>query len=133
MAQSGSRDPWDETWDPNEPMFDGWPLRYSPYHYRPTPWICALFVALFALATRTCPPSRYWGKNKRFLTQRRGAVLHLVLGIRHRLWWILAMTVCCGAGETIGWGGRLWSSNAPFERTPFMMQCVIQHLLAASH
>ncbi|KAH7096280.1 RTA1 like protein-domain-containing protein [Auriculariales sp. MPI-PUGE-AT-0066] len=95
---------------PGEPLYDGVPVRLSIYHYRPTPWICGLFVTLFALAT----------------------IIHLALGIRHRLWWILAATVLCGTGETIGWGARLWSAYTLFNRTPFMMHLSPTFLVAAN-
>jgi len=48
--------------------------------------------------------------------------IHTAQAVRHRLWWLLATTVLCGLGETIGWGGRLWSSEDLWNRTPFMIQ-----------
>ncbi|KAI0692783.1 RTA1-domain-containing protein [Cytidiella melzeri] len=72
----------------------------SPYHYVPTEWICALFIALFALS----------------------GLLHLGQGIYTRLWFMLPTAVLANISEVIGWGGRLWSSKNPTLLDPFLMQ-----------
>lgn len=52
-------------------------------------------------------------------------VVHAVQAIQFRLWLLLPTAVVCGILEIIGWGGRLWSSQNPYLRTPFLMQCVL--------
>ncbi|KZV91661.1 RTA1-domain-containing protein [Exidia glandulosa HHB12029] len=74
--------------------------QYSPYHYIPTQWVCALFVALFALST----------------------IIHVGQAIRYRLWWLLCTAVFCGLGEIIGWAARLSSSIDVFQRLSFLIQ-----------
>ncbi|KIJ55224.1 hypothetical protein M422DRAFT_100481, partial [Sphaerobolus stellatus SS14] len=72
-----------------------------PYHYIPTEWICALFVALFSIT----------------------AIIHLIQGaFLFRLWWTLPTVVLAGIGEVVGWSARLWSSQNPVDKTPFLMQ-----------
>lgn len=51
-------------------------------------------------------------------------VLHVGQAIYFRLWYLLPTIVLAGAGEILGWSGRLWSSiNIPNE-IPFLMQYV---------
>ncbi|KAH9945094.1 RTA1-domain-containing protein [Epithele typhae] len=75
----------------------------SPFYgYWPTQYVCFIYVALFGLAT----------------------LLHLGQAIRYRTWWLLPTAVLAGVGETIGWGGRLWSSYQPLVQNPFLIQIV---------
>ncbi|KZO95039.1 RTA1-domain-containing protein [Calocera viscosa TUFC12733] len=77
-------------------------LNFSPYGYTPTLYICGIYVALFYLST----------------------FLHCVQAARSRLWWLFPTIVAGGAGEVIGWAGRLWSNSDVDNLNPFMMQCV---------
>ncbi|KAH9057079.1 RTA1-like protein [Lactarius deliciosus] len=70
------------------------------YNYIPTEWVCILFVALFAIST----------------------TLHIVQAVRYRLWWLFLTAVLSGITEILGWSGRLWSSQNPLLRTPFLIQ-----------
>ncbi|KZO95044.1 RTA1-domain-containing protein [Calocera viscosa TUFC12733] len=72
----------------------------SPYGYIPTLYVCGIYVALFGLAT----------------------LLHTVLAVRFRLWWMFPTLVAGGLCETIGWAARVWSSQAPDSLHPFIMQ-----------
>ncbi|KAJ3482333.1 hypothetical protein NLI96_g7048 [Meripilus lineatus] len=72
----------------------------NPYHYVPTLWICALFVALFGLST----------------------LIHFGQAFRFRMWWLIPTACIAGITEVIGWSGRLWSSKNPTNITPFMIQ-----------
>ncbi|KAH8108532.1 RTA1-domain-containing protein [Phellopilus nigrolimitatus] len=72
------------------------------YGYIPTEWICITFVSLFGIST----------------------FLHLVEAIYFRIWWLLPTVILAGIGETIGWSGRLWSSQT-FDgnaSVPYLMQ-----------
>ncbi|KAF9260772.1 RTA1-domain-containing protein [Marasmius fiardii PR-910] len=72
----------------------------SPYGYRPTLWICILYVALFSTSLG----------------------IHFQQMISSR-YWFLAPTVILGAFlEILGWIGRLWSNQNLWGRDPFMMQ-----------
>ena len=51
--------------------------------------------------------------------------MHAVQATHFRLWWLFPTAVVCGAAETIGWSGRLWSSQRPYLRLPFLMQYVL--------
>lgn len=51
--------------------------------------------------------------------------VHVVQATRFRLWWLFPTAVICGVTETIGWSGRLWSSQRPYLRLPFLMQYVL--------
>lgn len=73
---------------------------FNPYHYIPTLWICALFIALFGLST----------------------LIHFTQAIYFRMWWLIPTACIAGITEIIGWSGRLWSSNDPFNITPFLIQ-----------
>jgi len=72
----------------------------SAYHYRPTEYVCILFVTLFALST----------------------IAHLGQALRSRRWFLIATLVLGGVGEIVGWSARLWSSINILNPTPFTMQ-----------
>ncbi|KZV75700.1 RTA1-like protein [Peniophora sp. CONT] len=72
----------------------------SPYGYRPTEWICILFVVLYSVTT----------------------ILHIGQATRYRLWWLFPTAVLAGVTEIIGWSGRLWSSISPVLLDPYLMQ-----------
>ncbi|KAI0348093.1 RTA1-domain-containing protein [Trametopsis cervina] len=74
----------------------------SPYSYIPTKSVCITFVVLFGLST----------------------LLHALQLLHSRLWWLLPTAFLSGAGEVVGWSGRLWSSIDVPAQTPFMMQVV---------
>ncbi|KAJ7769969.1 RTA1 like protein [Mycena metata] len=80
-------------------------LRFSPYGYTPTEYVCAIFVALFAFST----------------------LLHVGQATRYRLWWLFPTAILAGLLESVGWGGRLWSSTAPqrFEAYEIQIVCTI--------
>ncbi|KAG8954528.1 hypothetical protein FRC03_011468 [Tulasnella sp. 419] len=80
------------------PTFD--PALDSPYNYVPTTWVCALFIALFSLT----------------------GIGHLGEAIYYKMWWLIPTMVACALCETIGWAGRLWSSQNPDAFDPFLMQ-----------
>ncbi|KAJ7676958.1 RTA1 like protein-domain-containing protein [Mycena polygramma] len=77
-------------------------LRFSPYGYTPTEYVCIIFVVLFALST----------------------FVHAGQAIRYRMWWLFPSAVLAGALETLGWGGRLWSSTDPQIFKAYEMQIV---------
>jgi len=77
-------------------------ISIGPYHYVPTEWICALFVALYSIST----------------------LLHLGQSIKYRLWWLLPTVVLAGAVEVMGWSARLWSSKNPKLLEPYEIQLV---------
>lgn len=78
------------------------PSEASPYGYVPTEGICITFIVLFGLST----------------------LLHFIAAVRYRLWWLIPTACLMGAGEVIGWVGRLWSSRNVMAHTPFTMQIV---------
>ncbi|KAM5536234.1 hypothetical protein V8D89_010133 [Ganoderma adspersum] len=85
------------------PEYDASGNLISPFYgYMPTQWVCYIFSVLFVLAT----------------------VIHFGQAIRYRAWWLLPTVVLAGIGETIGWGGRLWSSFQPLAQNPYMIQIV---------
>ncbi|KFZ01418.1 hypothetical protein V500_00771 [Pseudogymnoascus sp. VKM F-4518 (FW-2643)] len=48
-------------------------------------------------------------------------LLHAFTSARYRTWWQLIFAI--GAlGEVIGWAGRTWSSECPYQTTPFLIQ-----------
>lgn len=48
-------------------------------------------------------------------------ILHTFTSIRSRIWWQTVFAV--GAlTEVIGWAGRTWSSECPYESNPFLIQ-----------
>ncbi|KAF7350552.1 RTA1-domain-containing protein [Mycena sanguinolenta] len=77
-------------------------FRDSPYGYTPTEYVCIIFVALFGLST----------------------VIHVGQSIRYRVWWVFPTVILCGALETVGWGGRLWSALQPVLFEPYEIQIV---------
>ncbi|KAG9027896.1 hypothetical protein FRB95_007094 [Tulasnella sp. JGI-2019a] len=72
----------------------------SPFGFRPTLWVCILFVCLFALT----------------------GTAHLAQTIRYRTWWWIPTLVTCGFVEVIGWAGRLWGHSDPWTMNPYLMQ-----------
>ena len=92
------------------------------YGYAPTEWVCALFVALYALSACMWSPiplnygPRNWSSTG----------IHLGQAVRYRMWWLIPTAVLAGLGEVLGWSGRLWSSrNLPLN-TPFLIQWAIR-------
>ncbi|CCM06469.1 uncharacterized protein FIBRA_08734 [Fibroporia radiculosa] len=77
-------------------------FRVNPYGYVPTEWICAFFVALFSVST----------------------LIHAFQVVYTRLWWLFPMACVAGILEIIGWSGRLWSSQNPLAKEPYLMQIV---------
>jgi hypothetical protein len=71
----------------------------SPYSYRPSLAAGVVFVICFFLS----------------------ASAHAIQSFRAKRWWQLTFTVGAVA-ELIGWGGRTWSSQCPYQSTPFLMQ-----------
>src|SRR5579863_10171138 len=59
-------------------------------------------------------------------------VVHAVQAFYFRLWWLFPTAVLCGIIEVIGWSGRFWSSQSPYENTPFLIQCVLVVCFVAS-
>lgn len=78
------------------------PVSVGPYHYVPTEWICALFVALYSIST----------------------VIHLGQALKYKLWWMIPTATFAGILEILGWSARLWSSRNPKLLTPYEMQIV---------
>jgi hypothetical protein len=72
----------------------------SPYNYVPTEYVCAIFIALYALST----------------------LIHIGQMFRYRLWWLLPTVVLAGVAEVLGWSARLWSSKNPLLNNPFLIQ-----------
>lgn len=91
-----------------------------PFNYVPSLAAGIVFVALFSIVTGTCS---YALPYDGYLTHRPTAV-HLGQAIRGRAWWLFPTVITGGAGEIIGWAGRLWGSQEPFSRDPFLMQWV---------
>ncbi|KAF8919312.1 RTA1-domain-containing protein [Mucidula mucida] len=71
--------------------------------YVPSRGISYLFVVLFTISTRYCPPGQ---------------------GLYARMWWTIPTFLLAGALEILGWSERLWSSFAPSLDTPYMIQIV---------
>ncbi|KAJ7850858.1 RTA1 like protein-domain-containing protein [Mycena leptocephala] len=80
-------------------------LGFSPYGYTPTEYVCILFVALFGFST----------------------LLHIGQAIHYRMWWLFLSAILAGILETVGWGGRLWSSKSPqiFEAYEIQIVCTV--------
>ncbi|KAF4617560.1 hypothetical protein D9613_006420 [Agrocybe pediades] len=74
--------------------------QFSPYHYLPTRAIAIVMILLFGVAT----------------------AIHLGQALKYRMYWLIPTVGLCGAGELIGWAGRLWSSIDPISRHPFEIQ-----------
>lgn len=49
-------------------------------------------------------------------------VLHSLVAVRYRIWWLIPTACLAGGGEIVGWAGRLWSSENVTAHTPFTMQ-----------
>lgn len=49
-------------------------------------------------------------------------VLHFLVAVRYRIWWLVPTACLAGGGEVVGWAGRLWSSENVTAHTPFTMQ-----------
>ncbi|KAJ7823783.1 RTA1 like protein-domain-containing protein [Mycena olivaceomarginata] len=77
-------------------------LRFSPYGYTPTEYVCIIYVVLFACSTLT----------------------HVGQAIHHRMWWLFPSAILAGILETVGWGGRLWSATQPNVFEPYEIQIV---------
>ncbi|KAJ5817243.1 hypothetical protein N7447_009476 [Penicillium robsamsonii] len=72
---------------------------YPSYGYRPTKAVGIAFCALFGLSM----------------------ALHIAQFCWKRTWWCSVFAIGCLA-ELIGWAGRTWSSECPYNYTAFMMQ-----------
>jgi len=70
------------------------------YGYFPSKGVAITFVALYGLST----------------------LCHIAQATYYRIYWLFATVILCGAMETTGWTGRLWSSISPFLKTPFQIQ-----------
>ncbi|KAF7362851.1 RTA1 like protein [Mycena venus] len=77
-------------------------LRFSPYGYTPTEYVCIIYVVLFAFST----------------------LLHAGQAVNYRMWWLFPSAILAGALETVGWGGRLWSATKPNLFKPYEIQIV---------
>jgi hypothetical protein len=49
------------------------------------------------------------------------AIFHFIEGYRARRWWQFVFTFG-GVAEALGWSARIWSSQCPYQMTPFLMQ-----------
>ncbi|KAI0721809.1 RTA1 like protein-domain-containing protein [Fomitopsis betulina] len=74
----------------------------NPYGYVPTEWICILFIVLFFIST----------------------LVHAGQAVKYRLWWLLLTPCLAGILEVVGWIGRAWSSQSPYEKTPYLIQII---------
>ncbi|CAL1716726.1 unnamed protein product [Somion occarium] len=72
------------------------------YHYLVSKPACIFYLVAFGIST----------------------ALHFGQSVWYRMWWLIPTVVLCGAGELIGWGGRLWSAISPLENNPFLIQIV---------
>lgn len=72
----------------------------SPYGYVPTEYVCTIFVGLYGLST----------------------LVHIGQSSRYQMWWLFPTAVLAGLGEVLGWTARLWSSQNPSLRNPFLIQ-----------
>ncbi|KAJ7641551.1 RTA1-like protein [Roridomyces roridus] len=72
------------------------------YGYVPHEYVAIIFISLFGIST----------------------IVHVGQVIYYRMWWLLFTACLCGAGELVGWSGRLWSSLTPDQAltNPYMMQ-----------
>lgn len=77
---------------------DVWDL--SPYHYIPTEWVCIVFIALFSVTTAS----------------------YFVTALWYRIWFLLPTAFLAGAGEILGWAGRLWSNRNINNNNAFLTQ-----------
>ncbi|CUA68546.1 putative protein C17G6,02c [Schizosaccharomyces pombe 972h-] [Rhizoctonia solani] len=72
----------------------------NPFNYVPTGWICILFIILFSLTT----------------------VAHTLQAVWLKVWYMLPTLALCGLVEILGWAGRYWGHENPYNRNPFLMQ-----------
>ncbi|KAF5646365.1 RSB1 [Fusarium sp. NRRL 52700] len=72
---------------------------HTSYGYVPSKAAGIVFCALFGLTT----------------------IVHIIQLGRSRIWWC-AVFVIGGLVEIIGWAGRAWSSQCPYNSTAFLMQ-----------
>lgn len=72
------------------------------YDYHPSLAAAAIFVVLFAIST----------------------VFHCIQSIQKRAWFMTPFIIG-GFFETIGYIGRILSSDDPYARTPFIMQTLL--------
>ncbi|TCD71037.1 hypothetical protein EIP91_000536 [Steccherinum ochraceum] len=77
-------------------------LKSPSYGYLVSKGTAMAFVVLFSITT----------------------LVHLVEAIYFRMWWLLPTVGLAGAGEVLGWSGRLWSSYSPLLQDPYLMQIV---------
>ncbi|KZP31384.1 RTA1-like protein [Athelia psychrophila] len=75
-------------------------IESSLYHYTPTEYVCVLFVSLFGLST----------------------LIHAGQMVRYRMWWLIPTVLLAGVAEIIGWSARLWSSQNPVLKMPYVIQ-----------
>src|ERR1700722_6219563 len=57
-------------------------------------------------------------------SQNSSAVLHLGQAIIYRFWFMIPTATFGGFLEVLGWSARLWSSQNPVLRGPFLIQFV---------
>ncbi|CAE6473367.1 unnamed protein product [Rhizoctonia solani] len=72
----------------------------NPFNYVPTGWICILFIILFSLTT----------------------MAHILQAVWLKVWYMLPTLALCGLVEILGWTGRYWGHENPYNRNPFLMQ-----------
>ncbi|ESK83993.1 putative rta1-like protein [Moniliophthora roreri MCA 2997] len=73
---------------------------FSPYGYRPTFFVCVIYICLFGVTT----------------------LMHSVQALWTRRWFLFPTVVLAGSIEILGWSGRLWSSQNLLLSTPYLMQ-----------
>ncbi|KAL0565413.1 envelope glycoprotein [Marasmius crinis-equi] len=78
---------------------------HSSYGYRPTFFVCVLYVALFSSTLG----------------------MHLLQMVSSRYWFLAPTVILAAFLEVLGWVGRLWSNQNLHNGDPFMMQicCLI--------
>lgn len=102
------------------------------YGYIPTLWICILFVVLFALSTgESAFPIFSYSFFVALVLTNYSKAIHLGQALYYHIWWLLPTIVLGCLGETIGWAGRLWSTQTPDASAlnPYLMQYVHSSLL----
>ncbi|CAE6423948.1 unnamed protein product [Rhizoctonia solani] len=72
----------------------------NPFNYVPTGWVCILFIVLFSLTTAAHILQAFWLK----------------------VWYMFPTLAICGLVEVVGWAGRYWGHENPYNRNPFLMQ-----------
>uniref|UniRef100_A0A0W0F190 RTA1-domain-containing protein n=1 Tax=Moniliophthora roreri TaxID=221103 RepID=A0A0W0F190_MONRR len=68
----------------------------SPYGYRPTYYVCVIYVSLFSATT----------------------LMHSLQALWTRRWFLFPTIVLAGCIEILGWSGRLWSNQNLLLDTP---------------